>query len=137
MAPLRFAAKLDPFLSLDCTPQRPPTLRNPQKGRDQILPSGNLFPRRAPPPLKDVAVAPSGDVQEGIPTPMDTSERGEVEEEGTDDVNEHEQEQEHESMTEAAKPETEQGISIVLTGRPLESGNRQSFCGESPSWRAH
>ena len=31
MAPLRYAAKFDPFLSW----------RNPRKGRDQILPSGN------------------------------------------------------------------------------------------------
>ena len=35
---LRYAAKCDPFLSLDC----PPPWRNPRKGRDQILPSGNL-----------------------------------------------------------------------------------------------
>ena len=41
MAPLRYAAKFDPFLSLDCAP-RPPPWRNPRKGRDQILPSGNL-----------------------------------------------------------------------------------------------
>ena len=34
-------AKFDPFLSLDCAP-RPPPWRNPRKGRDQILPSGNL-----------------------------------------------------------------------------------------------
>ena len=40
MAPLHYAAKLDPFLSLDCTP-RPPPWHNPRKGRDQILPSGN------------------------------------------------------------------------------------------------
>ena len=33
-------AKFDPFLSLDCAP-RPPPWRNPRKGRDQILPSGN------------------------------------------------------------------------------------------------
>ena len=39
-APLRYAAKFDPFLSLDCAP-RPPPWRNPRKGRDQILPSGN------------------------------------------------------------------------------------------------
>ena len=32
MAPLRCAAKFDPFLSLDCAPWR-----NPRKGRDQIL----------------------------------------------------------------------------------------------------
>ena len=31
----------DPFLSLDCAPT-PPPWRNPRKGRDQILPSGNL-----------------------------------------------------------------------------------------------
>ena len=37
MAPLRYTAKFDPFLSLDC----PPPWRNPRKGRDQILPSGN------------------------------------------------------------------------------------------------
>ena len=42
MAPLRFTAKFDPFLSLDCTPPDPPPWRNPRKGRDQILPSGNL-----------------------------------------------------------------------------------------------
>ena len=41
MAPLRCAAKFDPFLSLDCAPPRPPPWRNPRKGRDQILPSGN------------------------------------------------------------------------------------------------
>ena len=41
MAQLRYAAKFDPFLSLDCAP-RPPPWRNPRKGRDQILPSGNL-----------------------------------------------------------------------------------------------
>ena len=40
MAPLRCAAKFDPFLSLDCAPF-PPPWRNPRKGRDQILPSGN------------------------------------------------------------------------------------------------
>ena len=40
MAPLRCAAKLHPFLSLDCDP--PPTRRNPRQGRDQIVPSGNL-----------------------------------------------------------------------------------------------
>ena len=38
MAPLLYAAKFDPFPSLDCaTPWR-----NPRKGRDQLLPSGNL-----------------------------------------------------------------------------------------------
>ena len=36
MAPLRYAAKFDPFLSLDCAP-RPPPWRNPRKGRNQIL----------------------------------------------------------------------------------------------------
>ena len=41
MAPLHYAAKFDPFLSLDCAPT-PPPWRNPRKGRDQILPSGNL-----------------------------------------------------------------------------------------------
>ena len=41
MALLRYTAKFDPFLSLECTP-RPPTWRNIRKGRDQILPSGNL-----------------------------------------------------------------------------------------------
>ena len=41
MAPLRYAAKFDPILSLDCAP-RPPAWHNPRKGRDQILPSGNL-----------------------------------------------------------------------------------------------
>ena len=41
MAPLRYAAKFDPFLSLDCAPDPQPR-RNPRKGRDQILPSGNL-----------------------------------------------------------------------------------------------
>ena len=34
-------AKFNPFLSLDCTP-RPPPWRNPRRGRDQILPFGNL-----------------------------------------------------------------------------------------------
>ena len=59
MAPLRCAAKFDPFLSLDCAP-RPPPWRNPRKGRDQILPSGSTgshlsvaaslsFVKRAPP----------------------------------------------------------------------------------------
>ena len=46
MAPLRYAAKFDPFLSLDCAPHLPPW-RNPRKGRDQILPSGNLGKRLA------------------------------------------------------------------------------------------
>ena len=36
MAPLRYAAKFDPFLTLD----RAPTPHNPRKGRDQILQSG-------------------------------------------------------------------------------------------------
>ena len=40
MAALRYAAKFNPFLSLDCAPG-PPSWRNPRKGRDQILPSGN------------------------------------------------------------------------------------------------
>ena len=40
MAALCYAATFDPFLSLDCAP-RPPPRRNPRKGRDQILPSGN------------------------------------------------------------------------------------------------
>ena len=40
MAPLRCAAKFDPFLSLDCAPN-PTPWHNPRKGRDQILPSGN------------------------------------------------------------------------------------------------
>ena len=40
MAPLRYASKLEPFLSLSCT-LWPPTLRNPRKGRDRTLPSGN------------------------------------------------------------------------------------------------
>ena len=44
MPPLRYAAKFDPFLSLNCAP-RPPTWRNPRRGRDQILPSGNLAGR--------------------------------------------------------------------------------------------
>ena len=43
MAPLRCAAKFDPFLSLDCT-TRPPPWNNPRKGRDQILLSGNTEP---------------------------------------------------------------------------------------------
>ena len=34
-------AKFDPFLSFDCAPC-PPPWRNQRKGRDQILPSGNL-----------------------------------------------------------------------------------------------
>ena len=49
MASLRYTAKFDPFLSLDCAPTpstlcppSPPPGRNPRKGRDQILPSGNL-----------------------------------------------------------------------------------------------
>ena len=43
-AALRYTAKFDPFLSLDCAPSPPcpPPWRNPRKGRDQILPSGNL-----------------------------------------------------------------------------------------------
>ena len=36
MAPLRYAAKFDPFLSLDWAPH-PPPWRNPRKERDQIL----------------------------------------------------------------------------------------------------
>ena len=41
MGPLRYTAKCDPFLSLDCAPT-PSTWHNPRKGRHQILPSGNL-----------------------------------------------------------------------------------------------
>ena len=37
MAPLRYAAKFDPFLSLDCA-----RVEGVGEGRDQILPSGNL-----------------------------------------------------------------------------------------------
>ena len=37
MAPLRYAAKFDPFLSLDCA-----RVEGGGKERDQILPSGNL-----------------------------------------------------------------------------------------------
>ena len=48
MAPLRCAAKFDPFLSLDCASPRPPPWRNPRKGGDQILPSGNLVPTVTP-----------------------------------------------------------------------------------------
>ena len=44
MAPLRYTAKLDPFLSLDCT-RVDGGCHNPRKGRDQILPSGNLAQR--------------------------------------------------------------------------------------------
>ena len=40
MALLRYAAKFDPSLSLDCAPPPPPPWHNPRKGRDQILPSG-------------------------------------------------------------------------------------------------
>ena len=40
---LCYAAKFDPFLSLDCAP-RPPPWCNPRKGRDQIMPSGNIGP---------------------------------------------------------------------------------------------
>ena len=36
MAFLRYAAKFDPFLSLDCAPH-PPPWSNPRKRRDQIL----------------------------------------------------------------------------------------------------
>ena len=44
MALLRYTAKFNPFLSLDCTPSPPhtPSWRNPRKGRDHILSSGNL-----------------------------------------------------------------------------------------------
>ena len=42
MAQLHDAAKFDSFLSLDCAPPYHPPWRNPRKGRDQILPSGNL-----------------------------------------------------------------------------------------------
>ena len=42
MAPLCCAAKFDPFLSLDCAPHALHPGANPRKGRDQILPSGNL-----------------------------------------------------------------------------------------------
>ena len=38
MAPLRYAAKFDPFLSLDCARVEGVGAQ----GRDQILPSGNL-----------------------------------------------------------------------------------------------
>ena len=41
MAPLRYTAKFDPFLSWDCAPC-PPLWRKPRRGKDQILPSGNL-----------------------------------------------------------------------------------------------
>ena len=41
MAPLSYAAKFDPFLSLYSAVPNPLTQRNPRKGRDQILPSGN------------------------------------------------------------------------------------------------
>ena len=44
MAPLRYYAKFDLSLSLDCAPCPPPR-HNPRKGRDQILPSCNLAPR--------------------------------------------------------------------------------------------
>ena len=37
MAPLRYAAKFDPFLSLDCARVEAVWGRNPRKGRDQIL----------------------------------------------------------------------------------------------------
>ena len=40
MAPLCYAAKFNPFLSLDWAPT-PSALGNPRKGIDQILPSGN------------------------------------------------------------------------------------------------
>ena len=43
MAPPRYAAKFDPFLSLDCTWVEGVGER---KGRDPILPSGNLAHRR-------------------------------------------------------------------------------------------
>ena len=45
MAPIRCIAKFDHFLSFDCVRvglrPLPPPWRNPRKGRDQILPSGN------------------------------------------------------------------------------------------------
>ena len=40
MGPLRYAAKFDALLFLG-PHLRPPTRRNPRKGRGQILPSGN------------------------------------------------------------------------------------------------
>ena len=40
MAPLRYAAKCDPFLSLDCA-THPPPWHNPRKARDQLLLFGN------------------------------------------------------------------------------------------------
>ena len=40
MAPLRYAAKFDPFLFLDCV-RMEGVGHNPRKERDQILPSGN------------------------------------------------------------------------------------------------
>ena len=43
MAPLHYAAKFDPFLSLDCAWVEGVEER---KGRDPILPSGNLAHRR-------------------------------------------------------------------------------------------
>ena len=45
MALLRYAARFDPFLSLDCA-RLEGVVRSPRKGRDQILPSGNLEGKR-------------------------------------------------------------------------------------------
>ena len=42
LAPLRYTEKFDSFLRLDCANPLPPTLRNPRKAREQILPSGNI-----------------------------------------------------------------------------------------------
>ena len=41
MAPLRYAAKFDPFISLDCAPT-PSTLAQSKERKGSFLPSGNL-----------------------------------------------------------------------------------------------
>ena len=63
-AALRYAAKFDPFLSLDCA-SGPPPWRNPRKGRDQILLSGNLAQEEER----------EGDDPPGEPDPQDSEER--------------------------------------------------------------
>ena len=55
MAPLRYAAKFDPFLSLDCAPP-PSTLAQSKERKGSNLPSGNLGNSAV-----DVIFNPNGD----------------------------------------------------------------------------
>ena len=72
MAPLRYAAKFDPFLFLDCAPTpstlappSPPPWHNPRKGRDQILPSGNTDLEYAKQPKDAQVLVPHARVRVG------------------------------------------------------------------------